>query len=235
MAEAQYVSRTDTSRPAELAEVLIFLALIVPSMLMDFFLFRQQKTGFILVAWATMVRDLTLVCLILFFLWRARESVRAIGWVFEHAWREVALGAVLYVPFFFATGYLAAAFESAGLSGPKKPAPAFLEANGTAQLILAAALVVVVAISEETIFRGYLILRFNQLTRSTVVAVVLSSVIFAMGHGYEGTSGVATVGVMGLIFAIIYLWRKSLVAPMVMHFLQDFIGIVIVPWLTKGH
>ncbi len=54
-----------------------------------------------------------------------------------------------------------------------------------------------------------------------------------MGHGYEGSLGVVTVGIMGLIFNVIYLWRKSLVAPMVMHFLQDFISIVLVHAATK--
>ena len=43
-----------------------------------------------------------------------------------------------------------------------------------------------------------------------------------------------TVGVMGAIFALIYMWRQSLVAPIVMHFLQDFIGIVLLPLLGKG-
>jgi membrane protease YdiL (CAAX protease family) len=60
---------------------------------------------------------------------------------------------------------------------------------------------------------------------------VLSAAIFALGHGYEGSAGVVTVGVMGLAFALVYLWRQSLVAPMVMHFLQDFIGIVLLPML----
>jgi membrane protease YdiL (CAAX protease family) len=41
-----------------------------------------------------------------------------------------------------------------------------------------------------------------------------------------------TVGCMGLTFALIYLWRGSLVAPVVMHFLQDFSGIIL-PALLK--
>ena len=45
---------------------------------------------------------------------------------------------------------------------------------------------------------------------------------------------VVTVGVMGLAFGLVYMWRQSLVAPIVMHFLQDFIGIVLLPWLRKG-
>jgi membrane protease YdiL (CAAX protease family) len=56
--------------------------------------------------------------------------------------------------------------------------------------------------------------------------------IFAVGHGYEGSAGVATVGVMGVLFAVVYLWRGSLVAPMVMHLLQDFLAIVVLPLLV---
>jgi membrane protease YdiL (CAAX protease family) len=40
------------------------------------------------------------------------------------------------------------------------------------------------------------------------------------------------VGVMGVVFAVVYLWRGSLVAPMVMHFLQDFLAIVVLPLLV---
>ena len=75
--------------------------------------------------------------------------------------------------------------------------------------------------AEETIFRGYLLLRFQPILRSATASVLLSSVIFALGHGYEGTAGLATVGTMGAVFAVVYLWRGSLVAPIVMHFLQD--------------
>jgi membrane protease YdiL (CAAX protease family) len=89
----------------------------------------------------------------------------------------------------------------------------------------------VVAIAEETIFRGYLILRFRALVGGTGWAVLLSAVVFSLGHGYEGTAGVVTVGFMGLAFALAYVWRKSLVMPMTMHFLQDFLSIVILPSL----
>jgi membrane protease YdiL (CAAX protease family) len=34
-----------------------------------------------------------------------------------------------------------------------------------------------------------------------------------------------------LAFALVYLWRKSLVAPIVMHFVQDFVSIVVVALL----
>ena len=92
-------------------------------------------------------------------------------------------------------------------------------------------LVAVVAFSEETIFRGYLLLRFATITGTPAAAAFLSAAIFSLGHGYEGTAGVVTVGVVGAAFALVYLWRRNLVAPAVMHFLLDLVGIVVAPLL----
>jgi len=77
-------------------------------------------------------------------------------------------------------------------------------------------------------------LRFAAVTRSMPFAVFLSTLIFTMGHGYEGEVGLAAVGVWGLFFALVYLRTQSLVAPIVLYFLQDFIGILVVPLLSRG-
>jgi membrane protease YdiL (CAAX protease family) len=120
-------------------------------------------------------------------------------------------------------------FQSLGLTVPKGPVSSLFSPKSAPQYVLATVLVVVVAIAEETIFRGYLLLRLRQIVGSSTVPVLLSAAIFSLGHGYEGTAGVATIAAMGIMLAVIYLWRKSLIAPIVMHFMQDFIGIIIVP------
>jgi membrane protease YdiL (CAAX protease family) len=214
------------ARHRQLLELLVFLFLIVPSMVLAQFAYRQERASFGLVAWATIARDLALVCLILYFLWQNRESIRAIGWRFRG--REMALGLVLFAPFSYLAGLTGRAFHAMGLSLPSNPA-SFLVPHGTADFVLAGVLVAVVAVAEETIFRGYLILRLTGVGSGIVGAVLISAFIFSLGHGYEGSAGLATVGVMGIGFALVYLWRRSLVAPMTMHFLQDFIGIVILP------
>jgi uncharacterized protein len=213
-----------------LVEVYVFLFLIVPSMILSFFAIKQGNLGFWLVAISVIVRDLALVSLVLFFIWRNHETFRRIGWNFRNSSREIILGIILFIPFFLAAGLFEKALQAAGLSIPTKP-PSFLLTSGAGESLLALVLVVVVAVAEETIFRGYLMLRFMAITASPAAAVVLSAAIFSLGHGYEGSAGVVTVGAMGAAFAIVYLWRKSLVAPMVMHFLQDFIGIVLAPLL----
>ena len=87
----------------------------------------------------------------------------------------------------------------------------------------------ILSFTEETIFRGYLLLRFTPMLDSTPLAVVWTAAVFAIGHGYERTTGLLTVGVMGIVLALVYLWRRSLVAPVVMHFFQDFLILVVVP------
>jgi membrane protease YdiL (CAAX protease family) len=135
---------------------------------------------------------------------------------------------------FFGAMLLERFLVSIGFTTPSTPTPSLQPKMDAVHLILGFVLVVVVAITEETIFRGYLMLRFRALTGGAGWAVLLSAVVFSLGHGYEGTAGVVTVGAMGLVFALAYVWRKSLVMPMTMHFLQDFLGIVLLPLLTGG-
>jgi len=211
----------------QVIEVLVFLFLIVPSMAFSFA--AQTKIGtvrFPSLAVALIIQDLSLVSLVFYFIWRNGEPLRDLGWTFKNGWRDVFLGLVLFMPFTYVARILDTALRHAGLSPPTIQAAA-LSAHGPGEVALGVVLVVIVALAEETIFRGYLILRFQGAHLGPVAAAVLSTLIFSLGHGYEGTAGVVTVIYMGLTFAFIYLWRGSLVAPIIMHFLQDFSGIVL--------
>lgn len=217
-----------------LIEVLVFLLLIFPSMFLSLFVVKQGSIGFAFIAVSVILRDLSLIFLVLYFVWSNGEPLQRIGWSFKNRRRDVILGIVLFVPVFYAATLLDKALISAGFSGGSKSIESLLIPKGWPEFVLAAILVVIVALSEETIFRGYLILRFQSITKSPLAAAVLSSLIFSVGHGYEGSAGLVTIGAMGFAFALIYLWRRSLVAPIAMHFLQDFIGLVLVPLLSKG-
>jgi membrane protease YdiL (CAAX protease family) len=227
-----YAERRLSPRLEQSVEVAVFLFLIVPSLVLSLFVVQQGGLSFVLTAVSTIFRDLGLVSLIVFFLWRNGEPLTRIGWTSRNAWQEALLGIGLFIPTFFVAGLFEQLLRAVGLSSPAAPLPAFLTATGPAQLVLASILVVVVAVAEETIFRGYLILRFGAVLQSVPAAIALSAVIFSLGHGYEGGAGVVTVGLIGVIFALVYVWRRSLVAPVTMHFLQDFVGIVLVPLLV---
>jgi membrane protease YdiL (CAAX protease family) len=217
------------TRRQETVELGVFLLLIVPSLVLSFVDTGQGTVAFPLVAIATITRDAGLLALILLLLSRDRQPVATIGWVRRGAWREAGLGLALSVPVLIGAQLLQAALQAAGLSAPM-PSSALLP-SGPGELLLGVVLVVVVAITEESVFRGYLILRFGNVLRSRAWAVVVSSVIFSVGHGYEGGAAVVTVGVTGLVFALVYIWRQSLVAPVVMHLVLDLVAIVLVALL----
>lgn len=225
-------SEAKTGRTEYTIEVIVFLILIVPSMFLSFLALKEAALSFLLVASSAIVRDLGLVCLVLFFAWRNGEPFGLFGWTKKNLWQDIMIGLVLFIPFTGGIGYLEGALRSMGLSAPAA-VPPFLLPAGKGQALLAFVLVVVAAFAEEGIFRGYLIRRLNSVTGSVPAAVVISSLIFSLGHGYEGTAGLVTVAVTGAVLALIYLWRKSLTAPIVLHFLQDFVSIMASRYFLK--
>jgi uncharacterized protein len=219
------------SRKAQALEVSVLLFLIVPSSILALFVVRQTSPGFVITAIAAILRDLAWASLVLFFVWRNAESVQAIGWTFKSWPRQVVLG-VLFFPFMFLGARLVAGLLlGMGFSGPNKVVLSGLSVRNWLEVPLAVLLVAVVAVTEETIFRGYLLLRLKALSGNEVFAVILSTLIFTMGHVYEGGAGLGAVALMGLIFAFVYLRTGSLVASVVMHFLQDFAFMVVIPLL----
>ena len=213
-------------RKVQLIEVLVFLFLIAPSMGTSFFIVNQLHLSFATIAISSILNDLALVSLVLYLIWRNGEFLQHIGWTFGSIWREIVWGLLLFLPTSFGAISLENALHAIGFSVQTKLS-SFLLATGLAKVLLAFMLVTVVAVSEETVFRGYLLLRFKAVTGRTSAAVLLSSVIFSLGHGYEGMAGLISVFFLGVILAVVYLWRQSLVASMVMHFLIDFSSIIL--------
>jgi uncharacterized protein len=223
------------ARKIQLLEVLVFIFLMFPSLATSFLALQKGKASFDLIAITTILRDLALVSLILFFLWRNHEPVIRIGWTLRAWTKEALVGVLLFVPLAIIAAFIESLLGSAGFTTESKAAQAALTPRGAPEFVLATVLISIVALAEETIFRGYLILRFEALTGNVVAAALLSAFVFSVGHGYEGAAGVVTVGVMGLVLAAVYLWRRSLVAPIVMHFLQDFLAMVVLPLLMQKH
>lgn len=227
-------TRTDApSEKVQSIELGVFLFLILPSMVLPAFALQVDTLSFPLVAAATIFQDLALLSLVFYFAWRNGEPPPKLGCSLEDARKETFLGVGLFFPLIAGITLLERLMRQAGASLPQTPPP-FMLPSGAAEILLAVVLLIVVAVAEEIIFRGYLILRLKTVTKSSSMAVVLSAAVFSIGHGYQGTSGLLAVGLLGVFFALIYLWRGSLLAPMVMHFLQNFVGLILVPLGMAG-
>ena len=65
------------------------------------------------------------------------------------------------------------------------------------------------ALGEEIVFRGFMIGRlefaFGGASRiATSAAVILATTLFAFAHAYQGPTGIVITGILGLVFAVLY-------------------------------
>lgn len=85
----------------------------------------------------------------------------------------------------------------------------------------AAALFGVVAIVaggiREELQRAFLLQRFERHLGGTTVGVVVLSAAFGLGHVMQGWDAVIATGALGAFWAVLYLRRRSSIAPIVSH------------------
>jgi membrane protease YdiL (CAAX protease family) len=74
-------------------------------------------------------------------------------------------------------------------------------------------------ICEELLYRGYLLWYLGHWMGMPAVAV--SSLLFGIGHSYQGWRGIVTTTLVGVVMALIYLGAGSLWPAMALHALID--------------
>ena len=99
----------------------------------------------------------------------------------------------------------------------------------------AIALSISAGVTEEIKFRGLFIAAGIGLLHLPVwAAVLVSSALFGFGHRYQGLRGMIGTGILGLIFAGLYLVSGNLLIPIVLHICIDLLALVIVPAFRRG-
>jgi membrane protease YdiL (CAAX protease family) len=79
-------------------------------------------------------------------------------------------------------------------------------------------LMIPVAISEEIIFRGLLLPYLRRITGYWWAAVLISTGVFATLHFQQGLLGILQISGVAAIFALVFIYSRSLLATMVAHF-----------------
>lgn len=74
---------------------------------------------------------------------------------------------------------------------------------------------------EELLYRGYL-MWYLEHWMGLVPTLAGSSILFGVGHAYQGWRGVVTTGLFGGLLGVLYLVTGSLVTPMLVHALVDW-------------
>jgi len=89
------------------------------------------------------------------------------------------------------------------------------------------------AFGEEMVFRGYILNRLASLFKSEktgwIFGLLLSSILFGIGHFYQGISGIILTGIVGVIYSLAYLAdRCNLWLPILIHGLYDTSAFLII-------
>jgi membrane protease YdiL (CAAX protease family) len=83
--------------------------------------------------------------------------------------------------------------------------------------LMFAGLVVVAGGIREELQRAFLLRRFERSLGGAKVGIVVASLAFGAGHFMQGVDAVIATALLGAFWGVVYLRRRSVVAPMVSH------------------
>ena len=170
------------------------------------------------VALLSLTDTLLLLSLIAMFLSARGERARDVFLGTRSPWREALVGLPLT--------FVALMLGVVVLAGIQQFAPWLhtVEHNPLQDLIrtprAAAVFAVVVVVAggiREEIQRAFLLRRFEQWVGGAGVGVVVTSAAFGAGHFVQGADAAIATGLLGAFWAVIYLRRRSVAAPIVSH------------------
>jgi membrane protease YdiL (CAAX protease family) len=130
----------------------------------------------------------------------------------------VRLGLLLVPPIFFAVALLLNVLRLVAPwlhNVPENPLEQLAGTPGEAAMF---ALVAIFAGGvREELQRAFLLRRFERHLGGAFVGVVVLSLAFGLGHIVQGWDAAITTGSLGAFWAVLYLKRRSAVAPIVSH------------------
>ncbi len=74
--------------------------------------------------------------------------------------------------------------------------------------------------------RGYLLTRLEHLLRSTWLAILVTTVLFASYHVYQGPVGLIGAAVVGLVYGAAYRVQRRLWPVCIAHAIADVTGLL---------
>jgi membrane protease YdiL (CAAX protease family) len=142
-------------------------------------------------------------------LWRGRPPLQG----------EIVLGLLLVPVAVFMVALLIGLVRTfaPGLHNvPENPLEALAAGGATGAVLFGVVAIVAGGIREE-LQRAFLLQRFERHLGGATVGVVVLSTAFGLGHALQGWDAAIATGTLGAFWAIVYLRRRSSVAPIVSH------------------
>jgi uncharacterized protein len=170
------------------------------------------------IIFVSLIDSMVVIGLVLMFLRAHHESPRDVLIGRRPVLREIGLG-ILLIPVIFVLVALVLGlvlhYAPSLRNVPENPLAKMLTTRREA--IVFAFVVLIAGGVREEVQRGFIIHRFDGYLGGGTVGVIVWSVLFGLGHYVQGWDASIATGCLGLTWAIVYLRRRSIVAPLVSH------------------
>jgi uncharacterized protein len=169
----------------------------------------------------TIIIDWLLLAFVLLGVWLAGSPLST---VLGQRWRsgrdvlrDIGIGVAFIIVQQFLLSGISAHLGNAG----SDRAVQFLLPHGRLEMTLWVALSLTAGIFEESLYRGYLQRQFAALTRHVAGGILLSALLFAVAHSYQGFWRAVVIGLDGAMLGGLAHWRRSVRPGMIGHALKD--------------
>ncbi|MBS0284247.1 MAG: CPBP family intramembrane metalloprotease [Proteobacteria bacterium] len=161
---------------------------------------------------------------------RLAEALGIAGWVAPGDGWTLLLGATGGSA--LGAGFAFIHWRWRGRRGPMFGELGWILPQGRGDLGWGVLLSLVAGVAEELFFRLALPLLVALATGSALAGFILSALLFAAAHRYQGMAGVIATGAMGVAFAALYLASGALWLAIAAHIVVDLNSLVIRPAIT---
>jgi membrane protease YdiL (CAAX protease family) len=81
----------------------------------------------------------------------------------------------------------------------------------------------------EELWRTFILTRFEKLSgrAGLIFALIASSLIFGVGHLYQGLSGMISISIIGFLYALVYLRKRLALEAVFAHSTENLISIIL--------
>lgn len=98
---------------------------------------------------------------------------------------------------------------------PDNPLQQLIATRG--QAVIFAIVATIAGGLREEIQRAFIIHRFEQHLGGANAGLILYSLVFGLGHSFQGWDAVVTTTMLGLFWGYVYIARRSIIAPAISH------------------
>jgi membrane protease YdiL (CAAX protease family) len=167
---------------------------------------------------------------------RAHGQRPAALWLGTRSVSREALTGVVHVPVVFSIGAVLLltirAFTPQLHDVDVNPFEA-LAGNSLRDAAMLTAVAIVAGGVREELQRAFLLDRFERFLGPPWAGVLVLSTAFGLGHLLQGRDAAIATGAMGAFWAVVYLRRRSSVAPMVSHALFNSLEVLLIAFVKK--